>query len=1182
MGTDISSFTFDPDKHYSSVRQQQGRVNLDSDWNEQADIVAHRVGTQAADVIGASGAPRDTAGFQIQGPGQWAASTSFALGAMILDPKGGVEIAIAAGTSGAAMPAWPTTIGATVADGSGLTWQLINRDLPILSGRMYVDGLLCELRATPIPIANFAGDGTGVAGTQVTISPEAAQTLELDSGQFMQISAQGAAALAPLVVQITAVNAAVGSLTFATSVSAFGSPNINPQLQRLTTYLTQPDYPSPRPLPAAGTSIVYLDVWERDITAIDDPLLLEVALGGPDTTTRTKTICQVKLADAGGAVTCVTPDSAIPTWEHVLQPSAAQLTTGIVEAPSSGPCSITPNTGFTGMENQLYRVEIHAAGIFGWKANTPFTAGAAVVDSNGNLQVATVPGVTGTTPPAWPTAAGATTNDGSVTWRLVTIGFRPCWTSNTAFAVGDQVVDSNGHVETAVAPGTSGAAVPAWPTSPGASVTDGTGGLRWQLAGPTFKWSRDNGSVTTPVTRIASVTNTAGNPASQLTVQSLGRDQVLGFAPGNWVEITDDRQELNRRPGELHQIDSIDVAAKTITLDSPVSAASFPASGQTDPSRHTRLTRWDQAGKVYLSDLRTVWVDLGAAGSTGDIPVPPPGKVLFLENGVTVAFSSNPVNGPIYSGDYWIFAARSADGSVEALVQAPPLGVQHHYCRLGTVNFDAKPWLVQDCRRLFPPLADAGIHVTGAFLDSGLPFLNDSTIGLQTDLARGLNVVCDAPLDPASVTQRSSAAAGGAQATCFVTANAPAMSGGSIAGFNPVMLPANVTLDSSQTVITWAPSAAAVTALANQIAAANFPPVLARLTLKGNFIWAQGNPQLYLEGNAFGAPSTDGSGHTSLLLPSGAGRRGGDFELWFWLISAPPVSLSVTSINFGNQLVGVASTVQSLTLTNNNASGLSVALAGANPTDFSQTNTCAAVAVGQTCTINVTFTPAQTGARSAQINITVAGSVVAVVALAGNGIQPGLAASPTSLAFGIVTVGNTSAPQTVTLTNSGAAPLTISGITIVGTNAASFSQTNTCIGSLTPGASCAVTVRFSPSAAGSHAASISVASNAPGSPLLIPLSGTGVVKTKDTKDSKDIVDSKGQRDKAVTTDKTVVADKVADVKSVVVDAARPAVGPHVVETPESEGQGRHQAFIRPEERPAVGQQAFEKPDEEPK
>ena len=1186
MGSDISRFTFDPDKHYSSVRQQQGRVNLDADWNEQVDIVAHRVSTEAADVIGGSGAPRDNAGFQIQAPGQWAPSTSFALGATILDPNGGLEIVIAAGTSGVAMPAWPTTLGNTVADGTGLTWQLVKRDLAILPGCMYVDGLLCELSATPIPIENFTGDGTGAPGTQVRISPETAQTLELAPGQFMQISAQGSAAPAPLLVQITAVNAAVGSLTFATAVNTFGAPNINAQLQRLTTYLTQPDYPSPRPLPAGGTSIVYLDVWERTVTALEDPGLLEVALGGPDTTTRGKIVCQVKVVDAGAAVSCATPESSIPTWEHVIRASAAQLTTGVAQSTSSGPCCITSNNAFTGMENQLYRVEIHQSGIFGWKANTPFSIGAEILDSNGNLEVAAVPGVSGATPPVWATAVGADTTDGGVTWRLVSRSFRPLWAPGTAFNVGDQVVDSNGNVETAVSPGTSGGALPAWPTTPGATITDGTTGLRWQLATPSFKWSRDNGSVATAVTGIASVTNTAGNPASQLTVQSLGRDQVLGFAPGNWVEITDDWQELNRRPGELHQIDSIDVAAKTITLDSPVSTTSFPTTlGQTDPSRHTRLTRWDQSGKVYLSDSVTVWADLGAAGSTGDIPVPPPGTTLLLENGITVAFGSNPVNGPIYTGDYWIFAARTADGSVEPLVQASPRGVQHHFSRLGTINFDAKPWLFQDCRRLFPPLADPGVHVTGAFLSSGAPLLNDGTIGLQTDLAHGINVICDAPLDPATITQPSSAAASGAQATCFVTVNAPAMTGGALIGLNPIVLSANVTLDASKTIIGWTPIGASVTGLANLIAAASFPPVLARLTLKGSFIWAQGNPQVYLQGNVLGTPYVDGSGirRTGLLLPSGTGRRGGDFEMWFWLISAPPVTLSATSVNFGNQLVGTSSAAQSVTLTNNNAASVSIALAGADPAEFGQTNTCASVAVGQTCTISVTFTPAVTGARIAQINISAGGSVVAVIALAGAGIQPGLSASAASLAFGIVTVGSASAPQTVTLTNSGNAQLTIGSVTITGANATSFTtETNTCGGPLAPGASCAVTVQFVPATSGGLTAALNVASNAPGSPLVINLSGTGVIKTKDSKDSKDAGDRKPPiTEKSIAIEKSIAAEKITDVKvsdkAPISEVLKPSPILREGAAPESEGQGTGRTFIKPEERPPVGRKARKKP-----
>jgi len=1185
MRSDISRFTFDSAKRYSSVRQQQGRVNLDADWNEQVDISRRRMEAETADVIGASGAPRDNSGFQIQTPGYpWMAGTFFALGAEIIDSNGAIQIAISPGTSGAAAPVWPTAIGSTVADGSGLVWQLVQRDVTISPGRMYVDGLLCELAAPLTPIKNFTGDGTGAAGTQVSISPSLLRDLELAPGQFVQISAQGTQAPNPQLVQIAAVNVAAGSLTFGSKITAFGAPNFNAQLQRAATYLTQPDYPSPPALPTSGAAIFYLDVWEREITALGDPNLLEIALGGPDTTTRTKTVWQVKFVDVSsvpGPVTCSTAETGIAPWERVTQSSAIQLTNGVLPSSSSGACAITSNTGFTGMENQLYRVEIHASGVYGWSAGGSYLVGAEIVDSKGNLQIATVAGVSGTAAPSWPTTVGATTTDGTVTWQLLATGFLPVWVPNKPFAVGAQVIDSNGNVETAVAAGTSGSASPAWPTGPGPSIVDGTTGLMWQYASPTFKWSRENGSVATSVTGITAVTNTAGNPASQLTVGSLGRDQVLGFTPGNWVEITDDWQDLNRQPGELHLIDSIDIAGSTITLNSPVSSTSFPTiAGNTIPSRHTRLTRWDQSGKTYLSDGATVWTDLGAAGSTGDIPVPPVGTTLLLENGITVTFSSNPVNGPLYTGDYWIFAARTADGSVEPLVQSYPHGIQHHFCRLGIVNFDAKPWTFQDCRRLFPPIADGGVHVTGVFLNSGVSLLNDSTIVLQTDLAHGINVVCDAPLDPATVTQPSSTQAVGAQATCYVSVDAPLLSSGSIIGFNPLILSANVTLDTSQSIIQWSPSSASITGLASQIAAANFPAVLAHLTLKGNFIWVQGNPHAYLQGNVLGTPYTDQSGtqHTGLQLPSGLSRRGGDFELWFWLISVPPVTLSTTNLNFGNQLVGAVSPAQTITLTNNNATSVSISMAGADPADFTQTNTCASVAVGQSCTLAVTFKPAQTGVRSAEITISSGAVQLAVVALAGSGIQPGLSASSTSLAFGVVTVGSVSAPQTVTLTNSGTASLTLTSIATT----ANFTQTSTCAlspNALGPGSSCTITVKFAPAQAGSLTGTLTVASNAPGSPLTVILAGTGVLKTKDSKDSKDSADSKASKDakdtKAKLIEKAVVIEQVPPVRVVV-----ESTGSEQPKPLEQEGSGTQKAFIQPEERPSVGQKARENPEEE--
>src|SRR4051812_789788 len=65
MKGDFSRDTFHPANHYSSVRAQQGRVQVDADWNEELDILEHRIDTETIDVVGQSGAPTGNAAFQI-------------------------------------------------------------------------------------------------------------------------------------------------------------------------------------------------------------------------------------------------------------------------------------------------------------------------------------------------------------------------------------------------------------------------------------------------------------------------------------------------------------------------------------------------------------------------------------------------------------------------------------------------------------------------------------------------------------------------------------------------------------------------------------------------------------------------------------------------------------------------------------------------------------------------------------------------------------------------------------------------------------------------------------------------------------------------------------------------------------------------------------------------------------
>lgn len=484
MAFDNSRFTFDPWKNYSGVVMEQGRVQLDSDWNEWHAEIARRIQSGTLDIMGHAAYPATTpAAFQIT------ASSS------------------------------PNTV-------------LIG------CGRMYVDGLLAENHGLP---ANARWD--------------------------------------PALAELS------------------GSPQPPPQSPPPPSSSNTIDFAHQPYLPGASVPtdtasyLFYLDVWTRPVTFLEDANLIDKAVG-VDTTGRLQTVWQVRYMPAG-SYTCATPDPQIA----YPAASAGLLSTNVVPNPSAGPCCLTTGTGYTGVENQFYRVEIHQGGP---GSDTP--------------------------------AAGTAT----------------------------------------------------------------------------FKWSRDNASVATGVTAITSGADTAGNPASVLTVLSLGRDQVLGFSPGDWIEILDDWTELWGIAGILCQIDSISVSAKTITLTStvptgPTTAGATPPSfpvdsnGLTDPKRNTRIIRWDQSGTVYKLNGTQLepWCDLSTTG--GAIPVPASDTTLVLEDGITVVFSTSSSGGSFNVGDFWSFAARTADGMVEELVEAPPGGIHHHYTKLSVVTFSS-PASYPDCR----------------------------------------------------------------------------------------------------------------------------------------------------------------------------------------------------------------------------------------------------------------------------------------------------------------------------------------------------------------------------------------------------------------------------------------------------------------------------------------------------
>ncbi|HEV2348783.1 MAG TPA: choice-of-anchor D domain-containing protein [Terriglobia bacterium] len=204
----------------------------------------------------------------------------------------------------------------------------------------------------------------------------------------------------------------------------------------------------------------------------------------------------------------------------------------------------------------------------------------------------------------------------------------------------------------------------------------------------------------------------------------------------------------------------------------------------------------------------------------------------------------------------------------------------------------------------------------------------------------------------------------------------------------------------------------------------------------------------------------------------------------------PTATASPSTLTFTAQLVGTTSAIQTITLSNSGSVALTITGISTNLTVFGQTNTCGtSVAAGGTCTISVTFTPTATGLDVGMLTIADnAFGSPQTVNLTGTGALPIVTLLPASLTFGATAISATSAAQTVTLSNTGTVPLTITSIS---SNLAVFGETSTCGASLAGGANCAISITFTPSAAGVVSGTLSVADNATGSPQVVTLSGTG-------------------------------------------------------------------------------------------
>ena len=466
MKGDFTRDSFSPGHGFTRVLAQQGRVQLDADWNEQVAILWDYMRATVVDLIGPHAGPHGHCGFGILGPADLAREVP----GMDKEER--------------------EKLRKLLKDGG---------DFLIGSGNYYVEGFLCRNDLTP-----FA-------------------------------------------------------------------------------YSSQPYLPNCAPLKVDNAAhLVYLDVWERHLTQLEDARIGEVALEGADTTTRAKLIWQVRTLELHEKHrTC---KALAENWDDLLYEFRAKhraylrAMARLPAAEESDEAALAgPLAQYRGTENRLYRVEIHDPG-----------------------------------------------------------------------SIGDK---------------------------------------------PTFKWSRDNGTVVFPITSVDSQ-STPGK--TLVTLGESARDGRGAVTAGDLVEIVDDVYVLQNRAEPLLSVASVDEGGTVVTLQGT------PASnvGQ-DPTQHPLLRRWDQkAGNPQHggSELRN-----GAAvirEGVGDM------NWMILEDGVQVQFVKTDPPSHFSTGDYWLIPARTATGDVvwpqskDKPASLRPHGPHHYFAPLAIVEFgnEGRLKLVGDCR----------------------------------------------------------------------------------------------------------------------------------------------------------------------------------------------------------------------------------------------------------------------------------------------------------------------------------------------------------------------------------------------------------------------------------------------------------------------------------------------------
>jgi hypothetical protein len=251
------------------------------------------------------------------------------------------------------------------------------------------------------------------------------------------------------------------------------------------------------------------------------------------------------------------------------------------------------------------------------------------------------------------------------------------------------------------------------------------------------------------------------------------------------------------------------------------------------------------------------------------------------------------------------------------------------------------------------------------------------------------------------------------------------------------------------------------------------------------------NPTTTTSTVTFTASSTATKGTSTVTITgtSGSLTNTTTIQLTVTTANGPAVTLSPTSLAFGNQVVGGTKAAKTITMTNSGGAVLNISSIVASGDFAVSSTTCGStLAAGTHCAIKVTFTPTQLGARTGAITITDnAPNSPQTVPLSGTGTAP-VKLTPASKTFPATAVGSSSVAKVFTLANKQKVALT--GISI-GTTGDFGVTTSTCSSTLAAQSSCTISVVFTPTQTGTRTGTLQVSDNAVGSPQTSSLTGTG-------------------------------------------------------------------------------------------